>query len=252
MSKAQEYHTSHRAHDYKFLIKRWRSVARAGGLRLKEFFRDGDYPHYFLEPTKPRDGQSFYLSAGIHGDEPASPQGLLRWAEQNPGMVRSANLLIFPCLNPWGIENNRRSNARDRDLNRDFQNARIGLISAWRKVIGDRQFDLTITLHEDYDAQGVYVYELTHNNRLAEVALEAARPFIPPDGRRKIDDSYAKQGVIRRKIDPDNFPLPGLPEAVYLMFHHTDSSLTIETPSEFSLLSRVEAHAAALRALIGE
>jgi len=243
--------TTHRAHDYKDLIRRWRKIARPAGLALTPFVNQASHELYYLEPRKARTGKAVYLSAGIHGDEVASTAGLLHWAEQNPAALSELDLLIFPCLNPWGLTHNVRLNHRGRDLNRDFQNRHIPFVRKWRRVIGSRRFDLALNLHEDYDAQGVYIYELSqHPPFLAERVLKALSPIIPPDQRRTIDVSRAKNGVIRRKITLAEFEDFGLPEAIYLHFHHSDATLTIETPSEFSLFDRVRAMARAIQVAI--
>src|SRR4051794_38967153 len=94
----------HRAHDYRHLIARWQAVCRVAGVRLRRFAEAGKYGVYYVETRGL--GPAAYFSAGIHGDEPAGPEGLVSWAEQNPDRLRERALLIFPCLNPWGLVNN--------------------------------------------------------------------------------------------------------------------------------------------------
>ena len=148
--------------------------------------------------------------------------------------------------------NNVRTNHRGRDLNRDFQNNRIEFVREWKKVLADRHFDLALNLHEDYDAQGAYVYELAQKPPYrAEGVLDSLRPIIPPDSRSRIDTSWACNGVIRRKFTLADFDDFGLPEAIFLHFHHSGSTLTIETPSEFSLFYRILAHSTAISHCIG-
>jgi hypothetical protein len=251
MSPENQYIISHRAHDYKDLIRRWRKIARPAGLSLTPFVSQAGYELFHITPRKPRQTERVYLSAGIHGDEAAAPAGLLHWAEENPGALGTLDLTIFPCLNPWGLTHNVRLNHRGRDLNRDFQNRHIPFVREWRRSIGDGNFDLALNLHEDYDAQGVYIYELAQQPPyLAERILRATSPIIPPDQRRQIDTSRAKGGVIRRRITLAEFKDFGLPEAIYLHFHHSSATLTIETPSEFSLYERIRAHRAAIEAAL--
>ena len=247
----RKFLTNHRSHDCRDLIRRWRKIARPAGLALKSLITQAGFDVYYLEPRKKRGGKSVYLSAGIHGDEPGAPAGLIHWAEQNPAALAELDLLIFPCLNPWGLTHNTRANHRGRDLNRDFQNNRIPFVRAWRRLIGQREFALALNLHEDYDAQGTYIYELAHRPpHLAEKILAAVSPIIAPDPRRTIDISRAKNGVIRRRITLEEFKDFGLPEAIYLHFNHSAATLTVETPSEFSLHARALAHSRAVDAAI--
>ncbi len=249
-SKAEiEFLTGHSAHDPQQLIKRWRGVARRAGLVMQTFASDGEHELFVLRSRMPPQGaMRVYLSAGVHGDEPAGPLALLRWAEAMAKALRGVDLLLFPLLNPWGFEHNIRLDSRGRDLNRLFH-SRARPFPAWRREVGRQPFGLAINLHEDYDARGAYIYEL--GGRIGEALLAAASRFTPPDPRRKIDGSEAKAGVIRPDdIRPETFPLSGLPEAVWLYFERCQHALTLETPSEFSLFDRVRALEAMLSAAV--
>ena len=103
---------------------------------------------------------SVYLSAGIHGDEPAPVEGLIRWAEASLAKLESWNWMIFPCLNPWGLERNIRFDAEGRDLNRFYDSRKVLQINAQRALMRGARFDAAATLHEDYDSRGFYLYEV--------------------------------------------------------------------------------------------
>lgn len=239
----------HRAHDPAWLIHRWRKIARRARLDIHEFASAGERKLFVLRPRRPRPfGRKVYLSAGIHGDEPGGALGLLIWAEANIEVLRELDVLIFPCLNPWGLENNVREDERGRDLNRLFQ-SRAAPFPAWRRELGKGRFDIAICLHEDFDAQGSYLYDLGGQDGAR--LLEAAAKFIGSDPRPKIEGSKAKAGHIQpSEVTPDSFPLSGLPEAIWLFFERCGNSITFETPSEFSLFRRANAHAAVLSAAL--
>ena len=81
---------------------------------MRRFSENGGYPLYYLETHSPSaHAPRIYLSAGIHGDESASTEALLAWAENNSETLQSLQLLIFPCLNPWGLVHNKRGDADD-------------------------------------------------------------------------------------------------------------------------------------------
>lgn len=233
-----------RAHEYPHLIRRWRQVARATGLVVTPYATSGEWDLVYLEPRRARPGApAIYLSAGIHGDEAGATEGLLEWAAKNPDLMRALNVLIFPCLNPWGLVNNCRMDAEGRDLNRGFHNRTIPQIDAQLRVLADRRFDLALTLHEDYDALGMYIYEVpSRKEHWAETLLQAAARHVPTDIRKKIEGRAARAGVVRAAIKPDL--MPNWPEAFVLHFHHAARTFTIETPSEFFLDDRVAAHVA--------
>src|SRR5690348_14157917 len=102
-----------RAHDYKFLVRRWRAVAREMGWVMRKFADAGGLELFYLENPVERQDQvepCIYLSAGIHGDEPGATEGLLLWAQKNAKALRKMRGLMFPCLNPWGLSGNVRLN----------------------------------------------------------------------------------------------------------------------------------------------
>lgn len=230
----------HSAHHYAGLVRRWRAVAKIQGLVMRSFFESNGGRHFYLENPRPIPGAaSFYLSAGIHGDEVGGTEGALAWAETNRRVLTTNNWLIFPCLNPHGLTHNLRVDADGRDLNRECHNANVPLIEAWRHVLRDRKFDLAICLHEDYDAQGFYIYELAGRPlTLSPILVEAAKKIIPPDVRKKIDNrSFRARSYMQRRQDDPR--IPEGPESVYLGKVHAPICLTLETPSEFDLDRRV-------------
>jgi murein peptide amidase A len=230
-----------RAHDYKFLVRRWRTVAQAGNLRIKKYSEAGGCNLYCLASRRKNPAApSIYLSAGIHGDEAGATEGLVEWAQKNTAVLRALNVLIFPCLNPWGLKNNSRRDPDGRDLNRSFHTSAVPQIAAQMQWLTGCAFDLALNLHEDYDALGPYIYELQRIKPYwAEILLEAAAKHIAPDPRKKIEGRAARSGVVRRTITPDL--MPEWPEAFVLYFQNAVRIFTIETPSEFHLDDRVNA-----------
>jgi murein peptide amidase A len=232
-----------RAHDYKFLMRRWRSVAASTDLQLKKYSEAGGCNLYCLASRRKKiDAPSIYLSAGIHGDEAAATEGLIEWAQANINVLRKLNALIFPCLNPWGLVNNSRRDPEGRDLNRSFHTSAVPQIAAQMQWITGCAFDLALNLHEDYDALGLYIYELQRVKPYwGEILLEAAAEHIPPDPRKRIEGRSARTGIVRlrRSVTPDL--MPEWPEAFVLYFQNTARIFTVETPSEFHLDDRVDA-----------
>ena len=241
--------TLFRCHDYRFLVARWRKVARAVGLKMAVFSEASGYDLFILTSRGTPEG-GVYLSAGIHGDEPASTEGLIRWAEANASTLRELPCVIFPCLNPWGLVNNTRLDERCQDLNRQFKHDGVPFIQALKAQINPYRFALSITLHEDYDGCGLYIYELERRTPFwGEDLLEIARPLIPIEGRTIIDGRRtSKAGLVRRKVNLRKFPM--IPEAIYLHLHHSERSFTFETPSEFAIDQRVRVQMALIDACV--
>jgi len=231
------------AHDYRRLIRRWRKVARKSGLAMRLLCEAGGHPIYALAPVRSSPGPRMYFSAGIHGDEPAATEGLVTWAETHPHLLRAIGPLIFPCLNPWGLMNNSRFDQDGRDLNRCYNKRNVPVVVAQSQLMAGVHFDLAIALHEDFDAHGIYIYEISRRRPfLAEELILAASPHLPVDPRSRIEGRRANRGVIRRRITPDL--MPDWPEAFALHFGGSARTLTIETPSEFDLDARTAAQVA--------
>jgi hypothetical protein len=248
----EEYQRNHRSHDVPHIHQRWRAVARAAGLQIVTLAEEGDSPVLGLRNRKSVDGPGLYLSTGIHGDEPASVVGLLEWAEENVEVLKSHPVAIFPCVNPWGLLNNSREDHAGRDLNRAFDRSCASPICAMLDFIEGREFAVAVSLHEDYDANGIYLYELAQRGEnwgeelLGQVEKELPRHEGTVEGRR------TRNGVMRRSkgLERISREIEGMPESIYLYLHHARTALTFETPSEFSLYRRVRAHLRFLESVV--
>lgn len=228
----------HQSHDYRALMARWQALAKRLKVKFHTLTEVQGVKLRWLE-TGTGDEPAVYLSSGVHGDEVGAAWGLLLWAEENEALLSRRRFLIFPCLNPFGLMGNTRTDHRGLDINRRFHIEDDDICGPWRKVVLGRKFSLGFCLHEDYDGQGCYVYELSHQREPLSIAIMAGMKTLPPDPRKKIDDSRALLGVIRRKKVPIH--LPGLPEAIVLHQLGCHVTLTFETPSEFALDDRVRA-----------
>jgi protein MpaA len=189
-----------------------------------------------------------YLSAGIHGDEPAGPLAM-RQLLQEDGWLAGLDLWLCPCLNPTGFLVKRRENAEGIDLNRHYLQPRAEETVAhigWLQ----RQpaFDVCLCLHEDWESHGFYVYELNPENRpsLAEHIIERVADVCPIDRSETIEGRPAQAGVIRPNLDPRT--RPEWPESFFLLTHKTRLSYTLEAPSDFPLSARVAALVTAVKA----
>ena len=188
-----------------------------------------------------------YISAGIHGDEPAGPLAVRQLVRENPWPA-DIELWLCPCLNPTGFPLNRRENAGGIDLNRQYLHLEATETRAhveWLKL--RPSFDLTFCLHEDWEARGFYLYELNPDNRSsqAEEMIRRLAEVCPIDESPEIEGRAAAGGIIRPSIDP--LSRPQWPEAFWLLQHKTRHSYTLEAPSDFPLATRVAALVTAVR-----
>lgn len=192
-----------------------------------------------------------YLSAGVHGDEPAPPEALLNLLEQGVFDQRAVWFLC-PLLNPTALRQGTRELPSGIDLNRDYRDRRSPEGEAHVRWLAHQpRFDLTINLHEDWESEGFYLYELNSQNRpsLAHAMIAAAAQHGPIEEAEVIDGRpRAERGIIRPEGDP--LERENWPEAIYLRAHHCDLCYTTETASRHPLAQRVATSAAAIHAAL--
>lgn len=193
-----------------------------------------------------------YLSTGIHGDEPAGPLAMRRLLEEDRWPA-SFDLWLCPCLNTEGFVQNRRENPDGLDLNRDYLKPKAAEIVAHTAWLNRQpRFDLCLSLHEDWEAHGFYVYELNPDNRpsVAEAMVARVAEVCPIDVSETIEGRAAHNGVIRPSVDPR--ARPQWPESFFLLMHKTRLACTLEAPSDFPLPARVAALVVAVDAALGK
>jgi len=221
-------------------------AARAAQFRVGKFGEVGGSPLLALTKRTPGRRPRIYVSAGIHGDEPAPPHALLELIEAGAFDTRAV-WFVCPMLNPVGLASGTRANGGGIDLNRDYKDStspEVRAHIAWLRR--QPNFDLTICVHEDYESTGFYLYEQNPDGSpsLADALVASAARHCPIDMSPMIDEREAHGGIIRPVGDP--LERENWPESVYLRANHTRLAYTIETPSSLPLAQRV----ATLRAVV--
>lgn len=239
--------------DIRTVLREIKVAAQQHGWTSEVFYQIGDLELFalYLPPRNAaKTGSRIYISTGIHGDEPAGPLAAWRLLQENNWPL-DAELWLLPCLNPIGFVLNTREGADGKDLNRDYRHLETGEITAHIRWL-ERQpnFELTLCLHEDWEAHGFYVYELNPDQRptLAEKMVQAVARVCPIDLSPVIEGRDAKDGIIHPTLDPASRPL--WPESFWLLQNKTRHSYTLEAPSDFPLATRVDALVAAVNAAL--
>jgi predicted deacylase len=240
--------------DIRFVLREVATAAELHGWTSEIFHQSDDFRwlalHRFPDPRSRTPSPRIYLSAGIHGDEPAGPLAALRLIQEDR-WPDNAEVFLLPCLNPPGFVQNRRENPGGFDLNRDYRNSRTaeaGAHIAWL----ERQppFDFYLCLHEDWESHGFYLYEQNPDELPSRAAaiIEAVKAVCPVDLSETIEGRSAQGGIIRPVIKPEE--RPDWPEAFYLITRKSRLGYTLEAPSDFPLPTRVNALAAAVNAAL--
>ena len=139
------------------------------------------------------------VTGGVHGYETSGVMGALEFLETRAtGYAGRINLLVAPCVNPWGYERINRWNRDAVDPNRSFRadgpaqesTALMALIAPWRD-----QFVVHVDLHETTDSD-----ETEFRPALAARDGKAFEPGLIPDGFYLVDDSANPQPAFQRDI----------------------------------------------------
>jgi protein MpaA len=238
--------------DIRAVLRDAETAARQHNWNIEVFHEAGGFKwlalHRQPQVSPPKSEVKIYLSAGIHGDEPAGPLAAVRLLQENRWPA-GAEIFLLPCLNPIGFTQNRRENAEGIDLNRDYRHSKSAEARAhiaWLERQGG--FDFYLCLHEDWEAHGFYLYEQNPDGHppLAEKIIAAVQPVCPIDRSEIIEGRAAQGGIIRPNLSPRE--RPDWPEAFYLISHPSRQGCTLEAPSDFPLATRVNALVAAVNA----
>lgn len=113
----------------------------------------GSYPLYAVrsrvwDPARP----VVLITGGVHGYETSGVQGALQWLAEAFGRDAAAvNVLVLPCISPWGYETINRWNPDALDPNRQFRPASPAAESALAMacVVAQLAHGAPIGLHVD-------------------------------------------------------------------------------------------------------
>lgn len=192
------------------------------------------------------DSYRVYISAGIHGDEPAGPLALLSLFESEL-LSSDIDWTLFPLLNPFGLSQNKRENHEGIDLNRNYKTPTTKEVQSHVEYIeASTPWDLALMVHEDWESEGFYLYdaprELTHG--WAMKIIESVSNVCPIDLSGEIDEMKAEGGVISpdwNLINQDPKLAGHWAEAIYLhMTGKIKGTFTFEAPSSYDLPTRIQ------------
>ncbi|HVJ39435.1 MAG TPA: M14 family metallocarboxypeptidase [Stenotrophomonas sp.] len=158
------------------------------------------YPLYAVRSRDWNDGlPTALVTGGVHGYETSGVQGALQFLrERAQAYAGRVNLLVVPCVSPWGYERIHRWNARALDPNRNFRADSPAAESAalWQLVTPIRQrVRLHIDLHETTDSD--------ESEFRPALAARDGKPFEPdsiPDGFYLVADSENPQLAFQRAV----------------------------------------------------
>lgn len=205
-------------------------------------------------------GESEYkvlLTAGVHGNEPAGVEVLLRTIEEiakNPKHYEHVSFDIIPVVNPWGWSHDIRFNREGIDINRDFasfvsQEARI-----IRQFTNNKKYDLVIDHHEDPRAEGFYMFQNADSDtELSSKVIAGLRDMGYPI------EQNVSMIILKTKDGLIDAPMWGLrymqltrqlSVPSYFRLDGSRKAFTVETPTRLNWDQRVRIHKEVLEILL--
>jgi Succinylglutamate desuccinylase / Aspartoacylase family len=246
---------------YDELAAAWRAL-RPLGVRVREVACVGAPRTLLFAELGEAAAPVVALSAGVHGDEPAAPWAL--HAIVRDGLLDSRFAYrIWPCLNPSGYAAGTRANAEGDDVNRSF--SRGGTTPEARAVLTanrDRRFVMSLDLHEDFEADGCYVYEPLRSGFAPYFSgpivmalddagfpvqtLDAKFDLGAPPGSEIAEMYRLERGTVLVDYEVEIRVFEGLPSSLAYMYRGAPAALTFETPRPRAWDERIAAHRVAV------
>jgi len=162
------------------------------------------YPLFALKSKNWQiDKKTLLVTGGVHGYETSGVQGALRFLEnetnnQSSNYSESFNLLVVPCVSPWGYETINRWNHKTIDPNRSFY-ANSPAQEAAALMTFVQSLDVDIFIHVD-------LHETTDTDNTVFRPALSARDAIEqkvwniPDGFYLVGNTLSPQADFQRAI----------------------------------------------------
>ncbi len=159
------------------------------------------YPLYAMKSNNwQSNNKTVLVTGGVHGYETSGVQGAIRFLETSAeNFSEQFNIVVVPCVSPWGYETINRWNNKAIDPNRSFYpDSPAQESSALMSFIND--LDLDITMHID-------LHETTDTDNSEFRPALAARDAIVqknwniPDGFYLVGDSTKPEADFQRTIN---------------------------------------------------
>lgn len=145
---------------------------------------------------------SVLVTGGVHGYETSGVEGALQFlAQRAKDYAGKANILVAPCVNPWGFERINRWNALAIDPNRSFvTNSPAAESAALMALVAPLRdgMVLHIDLHETTDSD-----ETEFRPALAARDGKSFEPGGIPDGFYLVDDTENPQPAFQQAVNAE-------------------------------------------------
>jgi predicted deacylase len=196
------------------------------------------YPLIAIRHITKNAKKNIVIYAGQHGDEFFSVHILIKWIQQfDTKLFQNYNIFIYPIINPWGYEYNKRMNGLNQDTNDEKNFVKNSKVQELAVLFEDTPttVDLLLDIHGDADKEKCYSYERKLDNlpSLAEIALQEIYLILPYIKSKTIYKMLLEKGVIKT---------PWIDEGIEVSAEKTGAeyTITLELPGKANSQKRTE------------
>lgn len=244
------------------LAERMEGIAASGALTLEPpgeiTYENTIYPITMLSRRQAtEEGVHVLLTGGIHGNEPAGTEFLLRFAEilaTKKDAWPGISVDIVPVVNPWGWVHGARRNGNGCDLNREFATFEAPESVLMQTIFKRKRYDLIVDLHEDGHVGGFYCYRLANpDEALCRSMIKFVRDAgLPVHDGRVMTIFHAQDGIITSPLWTLRLAraIHQLSMSNYFRLEGCPQAFLFESPKRLPLEERVTMHGAALKVLL--
>jgi predicted deacylase len=220
--------------NYAEYTKKLKAICRKKRINLKKIgIINKIYPLYKITLTPKEYTKTICFSAGLHGEEFASPLAILKFLKEFKKEKNKVKIIIFPVASPSAFDKHQRYNYKNLELNDLFCKKRLqGENKMLYNSLKNEKIDFFHSLHEDCDATSFYMYIFEKKKeKIYRDTLRLAKRYFPINIAKTIYNDKAVRGLIINKKD-DSFE--------DRMFRdNTPYSVCTETPGACKLSKRI-------------
>ena len=181
--------------------------------------------------------------SGVHGNEPASVEASVRFAERvgkDAALYPGLNVTVVPLINPWGWERDLRRNGVNQDISRTFNAKPSAEGDIIRALLKAEHCDVLADLHGDRFRQPFFITTFDNPD------LSVARAISREVGARGVPLRLGAPDAVfnRRDKDAINAARPNL--GLYARRNGVPLVYIVQSPRQLEFEARVAVHLLAL------
>lgn len=143
------------------------------------------------------------LMAGCHGEEPAPPLAIFKNYKviSEAAKKHRVNIVIYPLVNPWGFDRNKRFNRKGLSCNSNWIHKKDRRIASEAKITSEdiKNYKPLIfaSIHEDNETEKEFYIFSFGNRKYEKPLIQVGRKYFPILKDGVVRDATSKKAVVR-------------------------------------------------------